>query len=89
MLKIRINEKLTTRGMNNLFYQVEVSDFETGKNQTTIEYRRNIAEMLHETPIFKMFKRNEGTAWEDKQCREYCKKLEDVIKLLEKTMEIY
>lgn len=87
--RIRINEEVTTRGMNNLFYQIEIDD-EFGNRIHTIMYQRNcIANMLHETPIFEFFKRLDGQFVNRIQCEEYCSKLENVIKMLEKIAKIY
>ena len=89
MYRVKISEKITTRGMNNLFYQVEVSD-EKGHSIRTIQYQRNcIAKMLHESPIFEYFKKADGHLVNSLQCDEYCNKLEQVISLLEKASKIY
>lgn len=87
--RININEKITMRGMNNLFYQIEIYD-EKGHSIRTIQYQRNcIAKMLHETPIFEFFKSSDGKLINSIQCNEYCDKLERVIKLLEQVANIY
>lgn len=89
MKKIKINEEITMRGMNNLFYQIEVND-EKGNRLNTISYQRNcVADMLHQTPIFEVFKRMEGKNWNDEQCDECCEKLKKVIKKLEEISKIY
>lgn len=86
MVKITINENTIKRGMNSLFYQVEIR----GENYfATIKYPRKIANLLHETSIFKTIKRMEGRKLNKSQCLEYCKKLEKVIKMLEEVEEVY
>ena len=95
MKRIKINEKVTKRGANSLFYQIEVYDvLENGKlklNNSSdfyIEpYQRNaIKNILHETSIFKMFKSiaDSNSNWNDEQCKEYCKKMNETIELIEK-----
>lgn len=86
--KININEKITKRGMNSLFYQIEI-DNEIGERIMTISYAQNIANMLHDTPIFRYFKDCNGMFINAKQCSEYCIKLEQVIHMLDKISEIY
>lgn len=89
LCRIKINEAQTTRGFNNLFYQVEIYD-EDGRLINVISYQRNcVANMLHETPIFEFFRRNDNQFVNRIQCEEYCSKLESVIKLLDKISKIY
>lgn len=89
LYRIKINETVTTRSMNSLFYQVEIYD-EKGNLINCIEYQRNcIARMLHETPIFDFFKRFDEKFINSLQCDEYCKKLKQVISILEKIANIY
>ena len=89
MYRIKINENITTRAMNNLFYQIEIYD-EKGNLIRTIQYQRNcIARMLHESPIFDFFKKADDQFINSLQCDEYCNKLEQVIKMLEKIFKIY
>lgn len=86
MVEITINENITKRGMNSLFYQVEIE----GENHfATIKYPRKIAKLLHETSIFKTIKRMEGRKLNKAQCLEFCEKLEKVIKMLEEVEEVY
>ncbi len=100
MKKIKINEKNTTRGKNNLFYQIEVYNvLENGKLRLNNlsdyyikSYQRNeIKDILHETSIFKMFKSiaDSNFNWNDEQCKEYCKKMNETIDLIEKIEKIY
>lgn len=100
MKKIKINEKIAKRGMNNLFYQIEVYDvLEDGKlklnnlsDYSIKPYQRNkIKDILHETSIFKMFKEiaDSNSNWDDEQCKEYCKKINETIDLIEKIEKIY
>lgn len=89
LCRIKINEAQTTRGFNNLFYQVEIYD-EDGRLINVISYQRNcVANMLHETPIFEFFRRNDNQFVNRIQCEEYCNKLESVIKMLDKISKIY
>lgn len=89
LCRIKINEAQTTRGFNNLFYQVEIYD-EDGRLINVISYQRNcVANMLHETPIFEFFRRNDNQFVNRIQCEEYCSKLESVIKMLDKISKIY
>lgn len=89
LCRIKINEAQTTRGFNNLFYQVEIYD-EDGRLINVISYQRNcVANMLHETPIFDFFRRNNDQFINRIQCEEYCNKLESVIKMLDKIYKIY
>lgn len=95
MKKIKINEKVTKRGTNSLFYEIEVYDvLENGElrlNNLSDYYikpyqRNTIKDILHETSIFKMFKSiaDSNTSWNDEQCKEYCKKINETIDLIEK-----
>lgn len=89
LCRIKINEVSTTRGFNNLFYQAEIYD-EDGRLINVISYQRNcVANMLHETPIFDFFRRNNDQFVNRIQCEEYCNKLESVIKMLDKISKIY
>lgn len=89
LCRIKINEAQTTRGFNNLFYQVEIYD-EDGRLINIISYQRNcVANMLHETPIFEFFRRNNNQFVNRIQCEECCNKLESVIKMLDKISKIY
>lgn len=89
LCRIKINEAQTTRGFNNLFYQVEIYD-EDGRLINVISYQRNcVANMLHETPIFEFFRRCDNQFVNRIQCEEYCNKLESVIKMLDKISKIY
>ena len=89
LCRIKINEVPTTRGFNNLFYQVEIYD-EDGRLINIISYQRNcVVNMLHETPIFEFFRRNDNQFVNRIQCEEYCSKLESVIKMLDKISKIY
>ena len=100
MKRIKINEKITMRGMNDLFYQIEVYDvLENGKlkfNNLSDYYikgykRNRIKDILHETSIFRMFKdfADNDFNWNDEQCKEYCKIMNETIDLIEKIEEIY
>lgn len=89
LYRIKINEKITMRGMNNLFYQVEIYN-EQGSIMRTVQYQRNcVARMLHESPVFEFFKNNDNQLTNSLQCDEYCNKLEQVVSLLEKISKIY
>lgn len=98
MKKIVINEKITTRGMNNLYFEIEIRDIDTesGKEKTCmdstfypISYERKNAQILHETTIFKFFQEMENKLWNDAQCAEYCEKLRKAVKLIEEIEKIY
>ena len=100
MKRIKINEKITMRGMNDLFYQIEVYDvlengnlkFNNLSDYYIKGYKRNrIKDILHETSIFKMFKSiaDSNVNWNDEQCKEYCKRMNETIDLIEKIEEIY
>lgn len=89
LCRIKINEVPTTRGFNNLFYQVEIYD-EDGRLINIISYQRDcVANMLHKSPIFDFFRRCDNQFVNRIQCEEYCNKLESVIKMLDKISKIY
>lgn len=85
---IRINEKTTMRGMNSLYYQIELWSTKN-KFIESIPYQKNITKMLHESPIFNFFKDLDGKELESVECLEYCEKLKRVIKMLENVAKIY
>lgn len=89
MCRVNINEDLTKRGLNDLFFQIEIDD-EKGHRIRTISYQRNcVANMLHKAPIFNFFKSANGKLVNKLQCEDYCNKLEQVVSLLEKISKIY
>lgn len=85
---IKINENIKMRGLNNLFYGVEIFD-ENNRLIRSVQYPRTIASILHETPIFAFFKKANGEKINSSQCEEYCEKLEAVIRMIEKINSIY
>ena len=100
MKRIKINEKITQRGNNSLFYQIEVYDvlennelrYNNNSDYYIQPYQRNeINDILHETSIFKMFKKiaDNKENWNDEQCKEYCKKMNQTIEEIIKIEEIY
>lgn len=100
MKRIKINENITMKGMNDLYFNIEIYDvLENGnlKYNNLSDYyiqsyqRDEIANILHATPIFKMFKEyaDNEMLWDDEQCKVYCKKMNDTIDLINKIKEIY
>ena len=89
LCKVHINEDITTRGLNSLFYQIEVDDTK-GHRIRTISYQRTcVADMLHNSPVFEFFRKSNNKLVNKAQCDEYCNKLEQVICLLEQVSKIY
>lgn len=93
MKRIKINEDLNTRGMNELYYQIEIWNINQKNNNESLnrsyQYLRKNANLLHETSIFKFIKGMDGQIWNDEQCDEYCNKLNQVLDLINKIEDIY
>lgn len=91
---VKVNENVTTRGMNSLYYQVEFSRIKDNHISTfkNISYQRgNIENMLHGTSIFydlKLFS-DASVHLSYKEALELIKVLEDIIKRLNEIEEVY
>ena len=84
-MRIEFNEKITTRGMNNLYF--EINFYEGNKRIYCIDYRRTIASTLHETPIYKWLEKH-NMQISTRLYEETRNNLNKVVELLEKLEKI-
>lgn len=74
MKKFVINEKITKRGMNNLFYEIEIwnKNDETGKYsyKNSLSYMRADIEKIHELQEFKNIQKINNQDINDAQAEE-------------------
>ena len=74
MKKFVINEKISTRGMNNLFYEIEIwsKNEETGKYsyKKSLSYMRADVDKVHELQEFKNIQKINNQDINDAQAEE-------------------